>query len=799
MIKSFNISQFKKPSRYINNEINAIKKSSSDVSIALAFPDLYEIGMSHIGMKILYERLNSLEFCHAERVFMPALDFAGYLKLKGIPLCSLETNRPLGDFDVLGFSLQYELSFTTVLEMLSLSHIPIETDKRIDSKKQYPIIIAGGPCAHNPLPLMPFIDCFFIGETEDSIIEFICLIKEQKGKKTIDLLRDISEIEGIYVPLIHGKDKSIKRTFIKDFDIAQFPIKPVVPYMSVVHDRIAIEISRGCPNGCRFCQAGIIYRPFRQRSIERILEIAQKSIKNTGHNTVSLSSLSAGDYPCLLPLMNSFNKLFAHKMINLSLPSLRIGSINHEILKELKAIRKSGFTIAPEAATDRLRAVINKDFTNEHYEETVKTLFESGWHNLKLYFMIGLPTETDKDIEAIPYIAGSSVKIAKKQTSRFVNVSVTISPFIPKSHTPFQWHPQINKQEMLERMTYLERSLSSRRIKYKGHIPEMSILEAFVARGDEKIAEVIKTAWQYGAVLDGWSEYFNYQHWLKASEKTAVDIEKYSNKTFALSEDLPWDFIYTGVSKDFLKNEYIRAKEGVITPTCTNACSSCGLMCYEQTQNNYNDLQTINIEKIPAKQIRVRVCFSKTGVLKYLSHLELCHCIIRALNRSEINLCYSKGFNPSPLVSFGPPLSVGVKGLEEYFDMEVFEPFDIQLMMKIINEQLPEGITIIKMCEIPPDTASLTSFIRRYDYCIRGLDNETLTKINQYKSISEVNHHIMSIDTSQDVVCLSLIDTEDKNVKLSDIINLLTGKDLWEMDIERLKLYGYKEGWCEPL
>ncbi|MCX8027353.1 MAG: TIGR03936 family radical SAM-associated protein [Thermodesulfovibrionales bacterium] len=795
-----NLSQFSKPSRYINNEINAIKKTSLEIRIALAFPDLYEIGMSHIGLKILYDILNSIEYCSAERVFMPAPDFAGYLKANNTPLYSLETKTSLKDFDVLGFSLQYELSFTTLLEMLSLSDIPIESVQRIDSRNNYPIVVAGGPCAQNPLPLMPFIDCFFIGESEETIIEFVAIVKALKGSKRIDILREVSKIEGIYVPLIHGKDKTIKRRFVRDIDKSPFPTRPVVPYMSIVHDRIAIEISRGCPNGCRFCQAGVIYRPFRQRSIEKILEIAGQSIKNTGHDTVSLSSLSAGDFACLLPLMRLFNRSFAHKRINLSLPSLRVGSVNMEVLQELKAVRKSGFTIAPEAATDRLRAVINKDFTYEDYEHTVRMLFDAGWHNLKLYFMIGLPTETEKDIEAIPHMAGSSIKLAKKKTSRFVNVSVTISPFIPKAHTPFQWCGQIDKHEMIEKMNFLQKSLSSRRIKYKGHTPEMSIIEAFIARGDEGISDVIKVAWQNGAILDGWSEYFNYQHWIDASEKTGIDTERYATKKYDTDENLPWDFIDTGIDKDFLKKEYMRAKDGIKTPSCIKRCSACGLNCKDKGDEMYLETNITTIIKEPYKnRQRIRVCFSKTGDMRHLSHLELTHCIVRALRRADINLCFSEGFNPSAIVSFGPPLNVGVSGLNEYFDMEVFEPFDIQLMMQEINQRLPDGIKIHKMSAIPHNTTSLTSFIKRFDYCINGLNDEMLSRSDDYKSNPDISNNILSIEKVDNKLSLCLIDTDTKKVRLSEIIGALIGKELWELDIERTRLYGYKKGWCEPL
>ncbi|MFZ2197756.1 MAG: TIGR03960 family B12-binding radical SAM protein, partial [Thermodesulfovibrionales bacterium] len=409
-----NYKHFQKPSRYINSEINSIHKKTP-VRVALAFPDVYEIGMSHLGMKVLYQIINNLPFASAERVFAPWSDLEEALKSLGMLLTSLESKQPLREFDIIGFSLQYELSYTTVLNMLHMGGIPIKREERM-SLAGTPLVIAGGPCTVNPLPMAAFIDAFLIGDGEEAVPEILSAYhrwKEGGSDNKTSLLQSLSKIEGVYVPAL-GKEKPVSRRYITSLEEAPFPDSPVLPFMNIVHDRINIEISRGCTMGCRFCQAGMTYRPVRERSPEKIMELAEKSLANTGYDALSFTSLSSGDYSCLNYLMKEFNRKFYNKRISLSLPSLRVGSVNREMLEEIKVVRKSGFTIAPEAGTDRLRAVINKDFTEETYINALETLFSAGWHNLKLYFMSGLPTETDEDIEAIPEMVMKATKISRK-------------------------------------------------------------------------------------------------------------------------------------------------------------------------------------------------------------------------------------------------------------------------------------------------------------------------------------------------------------------------------------------------
>ncbi|MCI0468818.1 MAG: TIGR03960 family B12-binding radical SAM protein, partial [Nitrospirae bacterium] len=631
-----NLLNFSKPSRYINCEINSIRKEISDergsIRAALSFPDIYEVGMSHLGMKILYGIINRIPFASAERVFAPWTDLEGYMIRNNIPLSSLESNTPLSKFDIVGFSLQYELSYTTVLNMLRLGGIPLRSDERLDLKGHLPLVIAGGPCTVNPAPMSAFIDAFLIGDGEDAIVELIETARQWKlnsdGKRG-SFLKEISRLEGLYVPSVH-KTERIKRRFVYDLNKSFYPTKPVVPYTSIVHDRINIEVSRGCDRGCRFCQAGMIYRPLRERSPEVVLGIAEESLRNTGYSEVSLTSLSAGDYSCLLPVVREFNKRFSRSRTALSLPSLRVGAVNQEVIREIKSVRKTGFTMAPEAATERLRNVINKDFSDEDYEKALNALFSEGWQNLKLYFMIGLPSEREEDIEAIPHMALKALKTAKKKTSRFVNISATISPFIPKSHTSFQWIGQLKMEEIQKRLAYLRERLSSKKIKFKGHNSEMSLIEAVFARGDEGLSVLLEEAWKSGCRLDGWSEVFNFKGWLDSMERTGIDGYAYAERAIGFGERLPWDNIDTGIKKEFMLMEYEQALRHEISPACSEKCSVCGLKCGPDF--GAQGAKDIIAESIPFGSeiriqspviIKIRVQFSKTGMLRYLSHLEL--------------------------------------------------------------------------------------------------------------------------------------------------------------------------------
>jgi radical SAM family uncharacterized protein/radical SAM-linked protein len=844
-----NLLSFQKPSRYINKEINSIHKEAR-VKVALVFPDIYEIGMSHLGLKILYKIINDLSFASAERVFSPWTDLEAEMKADGIFLSSLESTRPLKDFDIVGFSLQYELSYTTVLNMLYLGGIPLRAEERINSlfSNRYPLVIAGGPCTVNPLPMSPFIDAFLVGDGEEAVTEILDTFHRWRTNgddRRKSLLQALSEIEGIYVPFVHynppspplekgfkggfekGGNGEVKRRFIESLDNAPYPDRPVVPYTSIIHDRVNIEVSRGCPMGCRFCQAGMIYRPVRERSPEKALEIAENSLKNTGYEEVAFTSLSAGDYSCLLHIVKEFNKRFSKNKIALSLPSLRVASINHALLREISAVRKTGFTIAPEAGTDRLRRVINKDFTEEDYEHALKALFEEGWHNLKLYFMIGLPTERDEDIEAIPKMGKMALKIAKQYTGRFVNINIGVSPFVPKPHTPFQWYGQSSSDELKRKKDYIKNTLTKRGFKIKGHDVEMSLLEAAFSRGDERLAPLIEKAWSLGCRLDGWSEVFDFEKWKMAMDFTGINVEDFAKKTYEKSDILPWDKIDIGVTKEFLWKEYQKAVSGEITPDCRKVCQNCGLGCHKDTEMGRNgegvkirkpeDVNSSPILRFSVsplhstrhfKPVKIRVEFSKAGILKYLSHLELVTVLHRAIRKAGFPLEYSTGFHPSPKVSFGPPLGVGIAGLSEYFDMEIAPPFDLITNRIKLNTMLPEGICVKEMSVIPVKVESLSSFITRYEYEIKGGDQ---SGIHRFLSEKEMNiqrgKHVINLRamieearlTDKDTINLIVVDQGETKVRLGELLPVLFNTTLERLDIKRVALYGWDGGWVMPL
>lgn len=815
-----NFSLLQTPSRYINSEVNSIRKTSAEVKSVLAFPDIYEVGMSHLGLKILYAIINSLPYASAERVFSPWIDFEEYIKSHNLSLVSLESGTPIKDFDIVGFSLQYELSYTTVLNMMSLGGIPLYAEERLAQTGSMPLVIAGGPCTANPSVMSPFIDAFLIGEAEEAIVELFDRTRLWKSdgdynRKT--LLREIAGIEGFYVPLIHKKEDKIKRRFVQSLDDAAYPLKPVIPYTGIVHDRIAIEVSRGCSMGCRFCQAGFTYRPLRHRSPDKILNIAAKCLDSTGYEEVSLVSLSSGDYPYLLEVMKAFNMIYGKSKIALSLPSLRVASINRDVLREIRSVKKTGFTIAPEAATARLRAVINKNFSEEDYERALNLIFSEGWLNLKLYFMIGLPTEKDEDIEAIHHMVLKALKTARKNTKRFVNISVTVSPFIPKPHTPFQWHGRASHEYIHSRLLYLKDLMLRKKIKFKGHNEKMSFLEAVFARGDEDLSRLVYTAWQLGCRLDAWTEVFDYNKWLEAMGVTGIDGESYAQRHFDLNDILPWDNIDSGVSKSFLAKEYQRSMSAEKTPDCSSFCSACGLKCSLKELKLGSEISSYGLAQFhtqtdSVKQVamRVRVQYSKMGNLRYISHHELMRAIIRGLRRAKVPLLFSHGFHPAPLVSFGPPLNVGVAGEKEYFDMDVAAPFDIIFYINELNSVLPDGIKIHKMVEISRDVPSLNSFIRRYEYKIDGLCEETqvfkkaglvIERQGKEVDISGCLEDIfIAVDgKGRNLINMIIVDSGNLKARLGEITLAVLNKDIKDLDITRTHLYGWNNSWVEPL
>ncbi len=586
-----------KPARYTGGEWNSITKDwqKANIRIVLSYPDLYEIGMSNIALPILYEQLNSQSGVLAERVFAPWPDMADAIKAAGIPLFSLESSHPLADFDIIGFSLGYELTFTNVLNILHLSQIPVLTSERDDS---YPVIIAGGSCTLNPEPMADFIDFFIIGEAEELLLELISCFRDWKGRgkkaSKKELLRQVATIPGIYVPSLYhveyepdGLFKGITPSVaeasakVKRQVVTKLPppvIRPVVPYIEVIHDRGAIEISRGCSRGCRFCNAGIIYRPVRQRPQEEVLKAVEELIANCGFDEVSLVSLSTSDYSGINELVAQITQCYSKQNLTISLPSLRIDHTSVSLIDSLPTHRKTGLTLAPEAGSQRLQRVINKYIPEDELLNTATAAFERGWTNLKLYFMLGLPTETEDDIESIAQLVNKIYSLGRKAPGRRPQIRVSLSTFVPKPHTPFQWVAQESEQRLTIKHELLRAWLRRRGIRLSWQEPKMSLLEAVMSRGDRRLGKVIHRAWQLGASFDGWSEHFNYETWLRAFDEAGIDPNFYTQRERPLDEPLPWAHIDTGITPAFLKREYKSALEGRETPDCRiEACNTCGL------------------------------------------------------------------------------------------------------------------------------------------------------------------------------------------------------------------------------
>lgn len=759
------LTHVEKPSRYLGSEINSIRKNENEAKlrVALAFPDLYEIGSSHFGLQILYHIINSQPDAAAERVFAPAPDMEALLRRSKKPLFSLESHTPLPQFDIIGFSLLYELNYTNMLTMLELSGIPWLAAER---DRSHPIIIAGGPCTCNPEPTAEFFDAMVVGDGEAVVVELLRAWFDWKQSNARDrqaLLERWCVIDGVYVPSLFEAryDASgfqtavprsprytiVRRAIAGDLDGAPFPNRPIIPFGKPVHDRLRIEVSRGCTRGCRFCQAGMLYRPVRERSPQKVFDLAVQALAATGYEDLSLLSLSTSDYGCIVPLMQRLMGCFAAERVAVSLPSLRAGTLSPDLMDLVRQVRKTGFTIAPEAGSQRLRDVINKNISEAEIIETVRDAFQMGWQLVKLYFMIGLPTERDEDLNSLVDL-GYRLRKLKGPAGRRGQINLSVATFIPKPHTPFQWASQITLAESRDKLRRMQERLKAGGIEFKWQAPEMSWLEGIFARGDRRLGSVLRAAHRRGCRFDGWGDHFNFGAWVQALADAGVDPDFYLTRKRDVGEPLPWDHIDILVDKAFLASEWDKtlAASGPTADCRFGACNACGVCDFKVIAPRVHSKTALQLEATshsarPRTDTfrKLQLSYSKLGPARFFGHLELVNIFLRAFRRAEIPLKYSEGFHPKPKVSFDNPLPTGMESEEERMIITVaciLTPADL---LKGLNRQLPEGLHVHACSEEIRDQTKFCTF--RVSF-VKDLSEGLAASLNQ-------------LDYDQDVVAVS--------------------------------------------
>ena len=817
-----------KPARYLGSELHVIHKplNNVDLRFALAFPEVYEIAMSSQATGLLYHQLNQLETVWAERVFAPWVDAEKQLRAHHIPLCSLESFTPLHQFDVVGFTLQYELTYTNILNMLDLGGIPVWAKDRGEDD---PIVLGGGPSSCNPEPMAAFFDAFYIGDAEAGLSEFCQTVATAKkaGATREQILERLAGLRGVYVPAfykdsydaqgtftglkpVHAQAPAVIRTqIVPALTEDHYPRKPLVPIIEVTHDRLAVEVMRGCTEGCRYCNAGMIYRPTRARDEDDIVSFSKETLRNTGYEEISFLSLSISDYPTLPSLMKKESEALAADQINFSLPSMRLDSFNAEIADFAKTVRKSGFTFAPEAGSDRLRKVINKNISDEDLMQATDIALKNGWKTLKFYFMIGLPTETKEDVEGIADLIGRVVQAGKKYGRSQINVS--ISPYSPKPHTPFQWERQDTKEELLEKVRLIREKIKQfNQVKLNWRDPEVSQLECILGRGDRRLSEIIFQVWKKGGRFEGWSDQFRYDRWQEAFAGAGLAMDRL---TMAIAEEnaLPWDHIDKGVSRQFLLKERANGYKGIMTGDCKDGrCHTCGIQrkpdfspfadCYLDADTPVNETKgQVKIDhtsdrpaaektEILSEPYRYRIHYQKVGFGRYIGHLDVVRNFERACRRASIKVAHSQGFNPRPRFSFGPPLRLGYASLAEYVDVLVYEVSAADLMQSL-NDHLPEGLNVIQIVPVTSTVTSLTAAIAAARYRV-DLENEdelngTVNKLMAQSVLPiirrvkgkdkeiDIRPFIESIRQDGNVLTIETRNIESRAVRVDEILHCL--------------------------
>ncbi|MEE8604153.1 MAG: TIGR03960 family B12-binding radical SAM protein [Candidatus Aminicenantaceae bacterium] len=832
------LQKVEKPGRYLGGEWNSVKKKPDSVAVkvALAFPDLYEVGMSYLGQKILYHILNSKSHILAERVFAPWLDFEHELRSKNIPLFSLENRIPLDRFDIIGFSLLYELNYSNVLNMLDLGRIPLFSGSR---GLEYPLVVFGGPAVFNPEPVADYCDLFVIGDGEEVFFEIIqsyMALKKESGNKN-DILSELAKINGVYVPSLYesyqiqniplvtvkpkdGMPAKIKKRVLFPFQQAPFPEDIIVPNIQVIFDRVAWEVARGCPQNCRFCQASSIYFPPRVKSPSSVIKGILKSLRSTGYDSVSLASLSVSDYPYLEAIIRSLMKELERQKVSLSLSSLRPKGLTSEVAANIVRVRKTGFTLVPEAGTERLRAVINKCLKNDEIWEAVENAFSEGWKRLKLYFMIGLPTETEEDLLGIVEMVKEIHRIGRKFLKKSPQINLSISSFIPKPHTPFQWLRMEKKDILNEKFRFVLSHLKKYpSIRLKRDSLELSVIEGVFSRGDRRLNAVLHNAWKCGARFDSWDDVFRFSTWENAFESEKIDFREYLSE-LDIESVLPWDHIDTGLTKNHLLEEFKMALDGKSSPSCSEKdCATCqGCSLSKFYQKRFDESVTDVDEDFPTlgkrteEVQRYRASFRKTNQARYLSHMDLNNIIQQGFRRAGISVSYSQGFHPKMLISYPPALPLGMEGKAEWIEFKSPYIFSEEEFVSRINPFLIEGVEFFGLRHLEETDVPMNRQIRAIVY---SLDLQNKKVISAVKSRSMIEgadesyfNHVekimndyfkksrgdslekISVDETEGKLLLSIKNVPQKGEKPQEIVNTILGLEnpVWSMVREQFLL-----------